>query len=272
MVEAKLRVFREYEQFMSSENILIHHAHEDYDEICKLSGAQKLKYLLDKVTKFGNSIPVDRAVEAIIETAANKVLSKENIRRLCHEIDLRYDGERIGTIYSGSHNCYFFLTVKFIKEALAKATVDKITDSLGSEICKGILEYIKSQVEISIDETLCKIPLDLSEEIFATLKTAIIAIFITFFAPMLGVLYALVGLVTTFIWSVNVNSREWRSKVADEIYKKVCEKREELLENVTPFVKETCNATKNDLEKLAEALVKVKDSIPLFDNQLCKYS
>lgn len=198
MIEAKLKVFKEYEPYLSSGNILIHHDFEDCDEICKTSGAQKLLSVHETVTSLKNSIPDDISLENILKKPAEKILSSRYIRDICYEVDLMHDNKRVGTVHSPSYVCYYSGTVKSIKKDLVKETVEKISEDLGSEICKEILEHIKAKVQVSIEGDLYKVQINISDDVFATLKTVIVATVIIYFTnPLLGILYALIDIFYT---------------------------------------------------------------------------
>lgn len=270
MIEAKLKVFKIYEPFLSSENILIHHDFEDCDEICKTSGAQKLLSVHETVTALKNSIPNDMSLENIFKKAADKILSRRYIRNICHWVNLKHGDKRVGTIHSESYYCYYVGTVRSIKKDLVKEAVEKISEDLGSEICKEILEHIKTQVRVRIAGELYTVRFNISDDVFATLKTAIIATVIFYFVPMLGILYALIDIFVTFIWYVDINSVYWRDKVADEIFDKVSERRGAILRTISPLVKNRCTVTTSDLEKLQTQLSDWKQRILPTDHQHCE--
>ena len=271
MIEAKLKVFKEYEPYLTSGNILIHHDFEKCDEICKKSGAQKLLSVQKTVKSLKNSIPNDISLENILKMAADKILSRKNIRNICYGIDLKYDNGRIGTVHSHPYFCYYVGTVRKIRRVLAQETVEKISEDLGSEICKEILEHIKSQVQVRIEGEMYKALINISDDVVATLKIAIIASVIFFFSPVLGFLYALYDIVVTFIMYVDINSKFWRNKVADDIFVRVREERENILTNILLLVKNRCKETTDDLGKLERQLSDWKQGISPTDHQYCEY-
>ena len=272
MIEAKLKVFKEYEPYLSSGNILIHHDFEECDDICKTSGAQKLLSVHETITSLKNSIPNDISLEKIVKMAADKILSRRYIRDICYEVDLTHDNKRVGTVHSGSYFCYYVGTVKSIKKDLVKETVEKISEDLGSEICKEILEHIKAKVKLSISGDLNKLQINISDDVFATLKIAIVATaFIFFTYPLLGILLALIDIFVSFIMYVDINSESWRKKVADEIFDKVSKQRKSIINNISPIVKTSCKVTTSDLEKLGRQLSDWKQGISPSDHRYCEY-
>ena len=272
MIEAKLKVFKEYEPYLSSGNILIHHDFEECDDICKTSGAQKLLSVHETVTSLKNSIPNDISLQKILVLAAEKILSSRYIRDICYEVDLMHDNKRVGSVHSDPYVCYYFGTVRSIKKDLVKKTVQKISKDLGSEICKEILEHIKAKVQVSITDDLYKAQINISDDVFIPLKTVIVASVIVLFAnPLLGILYALIDVFVHFIWYVDINSESWREKVADEIFDNVSERRRTIIDNISPIVKNSCKVSTGDLEKLGRQLSDWKQGISLTDHRYCEY-
>ena len=272
MIEAKLKVFKEYEPYLNSGNILIHHDFEECDEICKTSGAQKLLSVHETVTSLKNSIPNDISLENILKTAVDEILSRRYIRDVCNGVDLWHGNKRVGTVYSDSYFCYYVGTVRSIKKDLVKETVEKISEDLGSEICKEILEHIKAKVQVSITDDLYKAQINISDDVFIPLKTVIVASVIVLFTnPLLGILYALIDVFVHFIWYVDINSESWREKVADEIFDNVSERRRTIIDNISPIVKNSCKVSTGDLEKLGRQLSDWKQGISLTDHRYCEY-
>lgn len=78
------------------------------------------------------------------------------------------------------------------------------------------------------------------------------------------------SLVVTFFNSVDVNSTEWRTKVANEVYDKVQENRNEILKNIQKEVRKMCEKTVEDLENEIQQIEKIKSFIHLKARAECK--
>lgn len=263
MIEAKLKVFKEYEPYLSSGNILIHHDFEECDEICKTSGAQKLLSVHETVTSLKNSIPNDISLENIVKMATDKILSRRYIRDICNEVDLTHDNKRVGTVHSASYFCYYVDTVGSIKEDLVKETVEKISEDLGSEICKEILEHHKAKVKVSIAGDLNKVQINSLDDLINIVTTT----FYYIIFPLLGILFALIDIFVICTMYVDINSESWREKVADEIFVKVSERRITIINNISPLVKTSCKETTGDLEELGKGCQGISPS----DHRYCEY-
>lgn len=70
-------------------------------------------------------------------------------------------------------------------------------------------------------------------EIIKLLSLAKVGVVAYIFFSLLGLVLAMGSLLVTFIMPVDVNSTEWRRKVANEVYDKAQENRNEILKNNT---------------------------------------
>lgn len=96
-----------------------------------------------------------------------------------------------------------------------------IGDALGSEIKKEILQYIRSKVQSELQHDMIRLQFEISPENIKSLSLAIVWVITFIFCPLLGLVLAMGSLVVTFIMLVDVNSTEWRRKVAKEVYDKI---------------------------------------------------
>lgn len=110
-------------------------------------------------------------------------------------------------------------------------------DVLGSEIKKGILQYIRSKVQSELQHDMIRFQFEIPPEIIKSLFLAIVWVIPFIFCPLLGLVLAMRSLVVTFIMLVDVNSTEWRRKVDKEVYDKIQENRNEILKNIQKEVR-----------------------------------
>lgn len=269
VIEAKLRVCKEYEQFIGSNNILLHHTLDEYDEICKASGAQKLESLNKIVISIIKNIPDRTSLVRIVTMAADQALSWQNIKDLCFGVDLWDDGTHIGIVRNRQYICYFARTVNRLKNKLVAETLNEIAKSLGSKICQGILEHIESRVRANLENELLYRNIKVFPGALFT-TYAIVGIFITALNPLLGLMFAVFTIVTAFVWSVDINSTDWREKVADEIYETVLQKKQTIISKSVSRIEAVCTETSTNLLKVS---TQIKDRIKrliLVDQNLCK--
>lgn len=268
-IQAKLVVYKTYQSKIKSENIYLHHDYDDYDEISKMSAKQKLLLFRRTVDVLSESIP-RQEIPNIIEQAAIRALTSQNIRQLCFDAFIKDDGKNVGTVAHEPYRCYSMLTVRRLKENLADETLQKIGESLGSEICIGILEYIQTKVKAKLRSDLISLRFELSPKIYASFTLLVSSVFLLIFNPLLGLLLAAGTFFATLWWSVDVNSTEWRKQVADEIYDKVIEKRRTILEKIQPEIESLCQKASTDLNRVSKNIRVLEEGIKIIPLDQCK--
>lgn len=87
----------------------------------------------------------------------------------------------------------------------------------------------------------------------------------------MGIVVAVAGLFYTFISSVDVNSRDWRKKVATQIFEKVNENRRKTLEDISSNIKERCEITTDQLKSVCDQLEDFRKRIDVVDLKKCKF-
>lgn len=119
---------------------------------------------------------------------------------------------------------------------------------------------------------MLRLQFEMPPEIIESLSFAIIGAITFIFFPLLGLVLAMGSIVVTFFNSVDVNSTEWRRKVANEVYDKVQENRNEILKKIQEEVRQMCEKTVEDLESAVQQIEKLKSSIHLKARAECKYN
>lgn len=269
IVEAKLEVYKVFKSHIDSKNILLHHEFEEYNEIAKLSFHRKMSLFCEKIQDLSSSIPIVN-LTTIINEAEDRALTMANIKQLCYEANIKHDGKDVGTVNDRSYVCYSIFTVRKLKTYLVEETLQKIGESLGSEICIEILREIESKVKSELKKDLIHLEVELKKELFASFSVIVMMAISFFISSWLGLLVAVGTIFVTLVMSVDVNSPEWRSKVADEIHRKVTEHRSAILRKVLPDIEKQCRQTSNDLETVANSLLALQRDIQLIDQKQCK--
>lgn len=81
VIEAKLKVYREYKTVIDSSNIFLQHVYDDFDEIAKLSVHNKLTWLCNVVQTISKSVDLEH-LKRILKKAVDSPFSEENISQL----------------------------------------------------------------------------------------------------------------------------------------------------------------------------------------------
>lgn len=269
IVEAKLEVYNAFQYHIYSNNIYLHHEFEKYDEIAKFSFHRKLSSLSDAIEDISKSIPIANLTRIIID-AEEEVFTDRNIRDLCHRVIIRDDEKYVGTADDRSYVCYSMFKVRHLKGYLVEETLKNVGESLGSAICTGILQYIESKVKSELKRDLIHLKVELTKELFASISLIVVGVISLFISSWLSLLIAACTLFISLVMSVDVNSYEWRNKVADEIGEKVRENKNAILHKVLPDIETLCRKTSTDLENVAYSLQAHRREIQLVDQEQCK--
>lgn len=266
-IEAKLRVYQEYEEDIGSKNILLLHEFEDIDDICDLSEDMQYKDLYDDLKLFEECIPGDE-LPSIVEDATDRVVYRDNIRQICSAVHIRDGTADVGTAGNRSYVCYSVFTVRRIKKILAKETMESLAKSLGSEICKGILRHIKAIVQTKLNHEFKDFDINLSTSTLLRMIAVIAAAVMNFIVSLFGFIHEAINLT----WmAVDVNSREWRDETADEIYSDFIERKRSFKENIVSAVRKMCVGTQNELRSIMKKIDAYKKVITLIDQRARKY-
>lgn len=81
VIEAKLKIYREYKTAIDSSNIFLQHEYDDVEEISKLSAHNKLTWLCDAVKIFRNNLTY---LNMLLEKTTDSVLNEDDLEELCN--------------------------------------------------------------------------------------------------------------------------------------------------------------------------------------------
>lgn len=276
MIEAKLQVFREYETLLRFEDIFLHHDFEDPDEICNHSKGHQLKYISKYILAIKDNVPVN-SLETFLQKATEEELSLRKITEKCCQVDL-YDGDfHIGTAESPSYRCFLYFKVLRLRNAVIEGTVNEILKNLEMDLQKQILSLIdlKSKQDMNttfpgseisgLIETHQNIEMCIKELVQLILHQLIMI------SPMIDNLFSLFRVtIITFVWAVDVNSRQWRSQLASEIHECLSKGNRLIVNQFLPTFREMCNQTRNNLWTISNRIDEYINKLELVDQKSCK--
>lgn len=134
VIEAKLRVYREYKTVIDSGKILLHHVYDDFEEISKLSAHSKMTWLCSVVKTLRNNLDY---LNTIIKKDMDRVLTEENILTPSQKAFVLRD-----FVYLPE-----FSTLGENKE-LILSTLERTLEVLGSAIYSAISKHFESQIKM----------------------------------------------------------------------------------------------------------------------------
>lgn len=128
VIEAKLKVYREYKSDIDSSNIFLHHVYDDFGEVSNLCVHNKLTWLLDDVKTLSYNLDY---LNTVLENVTDMVLTEKNILKLCQKE------------FVSSLPIYHYLVQKrFLK------TLQRAVDALGSMIFNKITKHMHAKLQI----------------------------------------------------------------------------------------------------------------------------
>ncbi|XP_078329869.1 uncharacterized protein LOC111116827 isoform X2 [Crassostrea virginica] len=172
----------------------------------------------------------------------------------------------IGTTNSRSYCCRSIFTVKRIKRTLVQHTLEAIAKLLGTEICRRMSKHIEEQIQIKLQHEFPDLKLDISLTNFNVFAFLFDAFIITIFWPIVAIVLAF-SIVSTLLFSVNINDKLWRRSVALEIYHCIMENRNMLMYGILREIRKMCTRTISDLDKALKQLERFKDRMVLLNQQ-----
>lgn len=247
VVDAKLKVYKKYREIIDEYDIHLQHAFEEFDEIAKSVALRRVSQCCMLITDMFKLQFVSNMEPQEITDFAN-TLTQDDIMKLCYEVHIVYKNKSVGTVQSGTYNCYSTFTVRSIKHILAKETLEKTAKRLGSVICTGIHQYNDYRIRTKLFQELGTIRLQISDDIYHQIENTIIVALLAFFDTLSGVITDIFTFIVRIFHPVDVNSKEWRAKVAEEIYQKILEKRQEIEAHVLEAIRNFDSVEKADLE------------------------
>lgn len=254
VIEAKKLVYDLFSDFH-----YIQHVSEDYAEVSKLSAHQKIISLTRLIKSIRESIPLDD-IENIIKRVADRALSKEKITQSCFDAVIKDSGNT----KSDPYFCRSSFTIDRLKQELVEQTLQEITKSFGSEILNEIQLRFASE-ELNPGE------LSWGSILYESAYVSFFAAIVGSVNVLAGIVVAVAGFFHTFISSVDVNSREWRKKVAKQIHEKVNENRRKTLEEISSNIKQRCEETDDQLKSVCKQLEDFGERIGVLNIVKCKF-
>lgn len=128
VIEAKLKVYREYKTDIDSSNIYLQHVYDDFGEVSKLSVHNKLTWLLDAVKTLCYNLDY---LNTVLKNVTDMVLTEKNILKLCRKESV------------SSYPFYHSLGKEKLLRALQRAV-----DALGSMIYIKITKHMHAKLQI----------------------------------------------------------------------------------------------------------------------------
>lgn len=305
VVDAKLKVYKTFKSYMGHGHIFIHHEYEDNDDIARWIACEHIVPSCAYLESVIESISETHIV-SVLDDAFNNSFTRENIRELCYTIFIQTEDETIGAVGSQSYVCRLSLNVQRLKRILVKETINRTAMFLGTKICSGILHHMEEMVQDKImkltrlqfsderhehrpqfqfpeeshehrprfqffDETLEHGPrFQFSDDMHERIQFSFTAIIISVIATAAGFIISIGVFFITILYPVDINSKVWRKKVADDIFDKILPTRSTLKAHILEEMENICSNTSDDLKYILANLKEFKLEVSPMDQTQCK--
>lgn len=167
--------------------------------------------------------------KVVIIEVIDMLLIEDNIVKLCFEVFIEYKNDFVGIVKIGLYNCYFVFIVRVIKQILVKEILKKIVKLLVVVIRFGIVYYIESVVQKIFVKNLGDVGYDMFGIRLVYIGNRMEFLFIISFRFFLIIFFGWIQNIVIFVirifYFVDINLKEWRGKVVEEIYQKILERR-----------------------------------------------
>lgn len=255
VVDAKLTVFMNYESYLKEDNIYIHHTLENAENVIIFLASQQVDSLVRGLTLIKEPVS-NISFRITLQNAINIILSRDSIRQWCYNCFLRDKNTPVGTIENASYICRSVFTVGRLKAQLVNETLNLATQTTIRMIRHGVVEHIESHILRDVQEGFLNLKFRISDELFASIDSVLVSVIVAIFSPLLGIIVAVRSLVMTLIWSVDVNSKDWRNEIAEEIYGTIDRNKTDILKRIEDKLQNICWEA---FEALSEVINKVYD-------------
>lgn len=269
VVDAKLKVYKKYKHVIDGQDIFLQHVCEDFDEMAKLMAYRKVSYCFDFITGITKVLEAftGQRLQDVIDRSVDVSLALQNIREICY----RENVSPAGTVESKPYFCYLTTSIGDIKRDLVKQTLEGIAQSLGNHITDEFIQQMKNVIQSELSKELGKIRFDISNAVFRRMERSIITMIIEFFDNLHGWVRSIAQFLVTIFYPVDVNSSEWREQVANEIHKKISEKKQSIKEFAFKEVKDICEKTVQDLKGITKTLTSFRSKVIPIDQKQGKF-
>lgn len=143
VIEAKLKVYREYNTVIESSNIFLQHEYDDFEKVSKLSVHKKLTWLCGVVKTFRNNL---NNLNRILKNETNSVLTEDYLKELCeHELFLNENIPLFKNKTLGETEKFILGTMQIIIEKLG-ATIFEISKDVNLQMKKTNLLQLKFKI------------------------------------------------------------------------------------------------------------------------------
>ena len=208
--------------------------------------------------KVNDIFPSLEKIQQMAKNALNNI-DATNCRECAYKVDVAHEGVSLGTVNSRPDFRMWLPTVRSIKKDLSQKTVKSIANMVGEHIANEIKTDIAKELQAIFGMELGYLSDMISKCTFQKhIKDISITITVNLFDELFQhPILLVIGVIIQIFSPVDINSKDWRSRVADEIFEIFKKERDEL-----------CDGLFNDVEQIGSELNVLKEGIARFQEGL----
>ena len=255
-IQAKLEVYKKYENYLTSTDILLHHKFEDPNEICKRSALQKLNFLSKVGIAIKNVVSSDY-LHTILHNVTEQELSLENLKAVCNKIYLKDLSESLS--YSLEMQSLRTLLNPFLRE---------VAKSYEMKLLEDISTYIEHEFETDIKKTFADLKLHTSADAFQELVNDVNDVVSQFLLD--SVLSVKEDHPFVYSQRDHLNAKVWRDQVAVFLHDIVYTNKTAIMTEIFKRINGVCNEAQDGMRRISTLIDDFISQIAISDQQTCK--
>lgn len=135
------------------------------------------------------------------------------------------------------------------------------------------MKHFECSFSTNLEQSFSDLKFKISDELFEKITSVVVFIVVVAFNnPLLGIIVAVTTLVGTFIRSINVNSTDWRTQIADGVYETIVKNKTNILSNIEGQVENMCWPALQELNEVSDTVKDFKRCLGQTGQKPCKYN
>ena len=255
-IDAKLEVYKEYENYLTSTDILLHHKFEDPNEICKRSALHRLNFLSEVVSAIKDGVSSDY-LPTVLQNVTEQELSLENLKAVCNKVYLKDCTDSLPS--SLKMEILGTLLNPFLRE---------FAKSYEMKLLQEISTYTEKKIETDFKKAFPNFKLHTSADAYQELDNDVNDVVSQFLLD--SVLSVKEDHPFEYSQKGNLNTKVWRDQVAVFLHKIVYPKKTVLITKIFERINGVFNEAQNGMRRISTLLDDFRSQIAISDQQTRK--
>lgn len=256
-IDAKLEVYKEYENYLTSTDILLHHKFEDPNEICKRNALQRLNFLSKVVIAIKDGVSSDY-LPTVLQNVTEQELSLENLKAVCNKVYIKDCTDSL--LSSLKMDILGILLNPFLRE---------FAKSYEMKLLQEISTYTgKKKIETDLKKTFPDFKLHTSADAYQELGNDVNDVVSQFLLD--SVLSVKEDHPFEYSQKGNLNTKVWRDQVAVFLHEIVYPKKTVLIPKIFERINGVFNEAQNVMRRISTLLDDCRSLIAISDQQTRK--